>query len=533
MRRGRLSYRVAACWKVKEGRIMTPPTASRLIPALAALMLYAAQGLPLAAQPAPQAQTQPQPAQPPKENAATLPADSVTQHTATIADEQIAYTATAGSLPVTAAKGETAKVFYVAYNRKDAAKNRPVTFVFNGGPGAASAFLHLGALGPRVINFNEHGSAAQTPVRLADNPDSWLGFTDLVFVDPVGTGFSRATKEGEDAERPFFGVEKDADAMADFARLYLTRTNRALSPVFLSGESYGGFRAVLLARRLLAAGIQVKGAVLISPALEFALLRGDEYTLLPLALALPSIAASNTELRDGIDASLDGLGEVESFARTGYLLDLAAGVRTDDAIIELLERYTGLERDTIARNHGRVSVSLFVREYRRRKDQSLSRYDGSVSIALPRPSDHEHFDPILDRAVTALTPAMAHYVSQELGFRTDLEYKLLNRDVSGKWDYGTTPSRQGYADVLGELQQVRTHNPAIKILITHGYTDLVTPYGVSQFLIDQLRPIEGAEPVMLKVYRGGHMMYMRAPSRRQLHDDVRDLYHSIAEPADD
>lgn len=465
---------------------------------------------------------------------AGLPADSVSRHTAEIAGESIAYTATAGSLPLHGAKGEiTAKLFYVSYTREEQPDTRPVTFVFNGGPGAAAAFLHLGALGPRVINFNEAGAAPVQPVRLVDNPDSWLEFTDLVFVDPVGTGFSRATGEGDDAERAFFGVEKDADALTDFIRLYLTRTGRALSPVYLAGESYGGFRAVLLARRLLASGMNVRGASLISPALEFALIRGDEYTLLPLALALPSIAASNIELRDGLGGTLDGVGEVETFARTGFLLHLAAGLKRDDGVIELLERYTGLDKETIARHHGRVSASLFLREYRRRNDRTLSRYDGSVSAAVPQPGDDERFDPVLDRAITALTPAMLHYVREELGFRTDLEYKLLNRDISGKWDYGTTPSRQGFADALGELQQARTHNPGLKILITHGYTDLVTPYGVSQFLIDQLRPIKGAQPIALRVYRGGHMMYFRAPSRRQLQEDTRELYQSSAEPPND
>jgi carboxypeptidase C (cathepsin A) len=503
---------------------MTRLLPSRLLFAVLALTLHTAHASPAAAQSGIVA-----PATAHKEGVAALPADSVTEHVTTIADSPLAYIATAGSLPLGGGKEEpTAKVFYVSYTRKETAENRPVTFVFNGGPGSASAFLHLGALGPRVINFDEHGSGPELPVRLADNPDSWLEFTDLVFVDPVATGFSRTTKEGDEAERAFFGVEKDADAMAEFARLYLTRAGRSLSPVFLAGESYGGFRAVLLARRLLSAGVQVKGAVLISPALEFALIRGDEYTLLPLALALPSIAASNLELHDGISGSLEMLGEVESFARTGYILHLAAGVRTDEGIVDLLERYTGLERETIERNHGRVSASLFLREYRRRNDQSLSRYDGSVSIPVARPSENEHIDPILDRAITALTPAMAHYVRQELGFRTDIEYKLLNREVSGKWDYGTTPSRQGYADALGELQQVRTLNPGLKILITHGYTDLVTPYGVSQFLIDQLRPIQGAAPIALKVYRGGHMMYLRSASRHQLHDDVRSLYNAVA-----
>ena len=496
---------------------------------LLASTVFLTPALAQAPKPAPQP---PQTAAAKEEPSAALPADSASRHTALIAGERLSYTATAGTLPLFGPKNETAaKVFYVSYTRDGPPAARPVTFVFNGGPGAASAFLHLGAIGPRVVNFTENGSAPEQPVRLADNPDSWLDFTDLVFVDPVGTGFSRPTTDGEEAERAFYGVEKDADSMADFIRLYLTRTDRGLAPVFLAGESYGGFRAALLARRLLAAGVQVKGAVLISPALEFALLRGDEYTLLPLALVLPSIAAANIELREGINASLDLVGEVETFARTGYLLHLAAGLKRDEGVIGLLERYTGLENEVISRHHGRVSASLFLREYRRRKDLALSRYDATVSAPLPRPGDSEHFDPILVGAVSVLTPAMAQYVRQELGFRTDMQYRLLNREISGKWDFGTTPNRQGFADALDELQQARTHNRALKILVTHGYADLVTPYSVSQFVIDQLEPIEGAEPIGLRVYRGGHMMYFRPASRRQLQEDARELYRSIAPPS--
>jgi hypothetical protein len=195
-------------------------------------------------------------------------------------ESRLAYTASAGTLPLTGAKGEvTAHVFYVAYSLEPSgsasAPARAITFVFNGGPGAASAFLHLAAMGPRGVNFSANGAAALEPVQLADNPDTWLGFTDLVFVDPVATGYSRSAGGTEEANRAFFGVDKDADAMADFARLYLTRAGRMLSPVFLVGESYGGFRAVHVAERLLAGGIAVRGAVLISPALEFSLLRGN------------------------------------------------------------------------------------------------------------------------------------------------------------------------------------------------------------------------------------------------------------------
>ena len=426
-------------------------------------------------------------------------------------ESRLAYTASAGTLPLAGAKGETtAHVFYVAYtlDAPAAAPARAITFVFNGGPGAASAFLHLAAMGPRGVDFTANGAAALEPVQLADNPDTWLGFTDLVFVDPVATGYSRSVAGTEEANRAFFGVEKDADAMADFARLYLTRAGRMLSPVFLVGESYGGFRAAHVADRLLAGGIAVRGAVLISPALEFSLLRGNAYALLPLTLVLPSLAAAHLELRDGLQASLDMLPEVERFAGDRYLVHLAAGLKNDAEIDGTLARYTGLPTELIRREHSRVSVRTFTREYQKRSDRVLSRYDGAVSAPVPQRSE-PRFDPILDGAVAVLTPAFTHYARAELGYRTDLPYWLLNRDVSGRWDYGTSATRQGFVGALDELQKARTHNPALGVLIVHGYTDLVTPYRVSQFLIDQLAPIDKARPIELKVYRGGHMMYLR------------------------
>ena len=171
-----------------------------------------------------------------------LPADSVTQHTIALGDRQLTYKATAGALPLFAKGAAAAKIFYVSY-ALDNVPARPVTFAFNGGPGAAAAFLHMAALGPRVVPFKENGAEPVSPVQLADNADSWLAFTDLVFVDPVGTGYSRATTGGEDAEHAFWGVDKDADSIAEFVNLYLARNGRELAPVYLAGESYGGFRA--------------------------------------------------------------------------------------------------------------------------------------------------------------------------------------------------------------------------------------------------------------------------------------------------
>ncbi len=464
------------------------------------------------------------------EPARLLPPDVSATRSIAQGDRRLSYLATAGSLPLLGGKGEvTANIFFTAYVLEDKSNTRPLTFVFNGGPGAASAFLQLGALGPRVVNFSANGAGAVEPVALADNPDTWLDFTDLVFVDPVGTGYSRSAAGTPEADRAFFGVDKDASAMAEFVRLYLTRAGRLLSPVLLAGESYGGFRAALLTDRLLGMGVAVRGAVLISPALEFSMLRGNRFSVIPHALVLPSLAAAHLELRDGPGGSLDQLAEVERFARTDYLLHLTSGVRNDPKIDAELVRYTGLGADAVARHYGRITVRTFTRAFERRTDRLLSNYDGTVSTPMPRDSG-VRFDPILDNAIAALEPAFVQYVRAELGYRTDLPYRLLNREISEHWDFGTSPTRQGYAGALLELQKARTRHPPLGVLVVHGYTDLVTPYSVSRYLIDQLAPIETARAIEMRVYRGGHMMYLRPASRQALARDVRAFYGQLSAP---
>ncbi|HZV20508.1 MAG TPA: peptidase S10 [Hyphomicrobiales bacterium] len=475
------------------------------------------------AKPAPQA-AQTRPAT--EEQAFRLPPDKVSQHTISLAGVQLAYKATAGTIPLQGQKGElAARMFYVAYIAENAGP-RPITFAFNGGPGASAAFLHMGLMGPRIVPFQEKGAQPVLPVQIADNPNSWLSFTDLVFIDPVGTGYSRAIGGGQDAQRAYWGTEKDADSIIEFIRLYLARNGRDLSPVFLAGESYGGFRAALLADRILASGYLLKGTVLISPALEFSVLRGGRYSLLPLTFALPSLTAANIEMQDGPNAPLDTVREAEVYARTTYLVHLAAGLKNDDAVNAALAKFTGLDPQIIARQHGRVPTSVFTREYQRRTDRALSVYDATVSVPMPRPSNDMHFDPILDGAVTVLTPATVQYIRQELGFVADLQYHLLNREASGHWDFGIKPGRQGYAGSLEELQKARIRNNALGVFIAHGYTDLVTPFSMSAYLIGQLQPIEGAAPVDLHVYRGGHMMYLRPASRAELTQDVERFFRA-------
>lgn len=444
-------------------------------------------------------------------------------------DGWLDYEATAGTIPLRDGTGEvTAEIFHVAYRQVPADPARPITFVFNGGPGAASAFLHLGGVGPRMVAFADDGSYLPPPARLVGNPHSWLAFTDLVFVDPVGTGYSRTAQAGEEAERRFLGVEQDASAMAAFIRLFLAREGRTLSPLFLAGESYGGFRAAVLTRVLPEeTGLAPSGAMLISPALEFSLLRGEDYDLLPWATRLPSYAAVHLE-RQGLAAGAltAELAAVEAYALSDYLVALAT--RPDGLPAETvaeLARITGLPASLVAETRGRIPVSRFIKAYDRAAGRILSRYDGTVSGPDTSPESPwaEGPDPILDRAVPVWTSALVGYVRDELGYATDITYRLLARDLSGRWDYGTTPSRQGYAGAMDDLQAGRALNPSLEVLVAHGYADLVTPHLASRYLIDQLPPLAGAAPIAFRVYPGGHMMYMRPGSRAALAADAKAL----------
>ncbi|RCS23074.1 peptidase S10 [Phyllobacterium salinisoli] len=465
-----------------------------------------------------------------------LPPPQTTDHSISLAGRMLHYQAKAGTVSLLSAKGDvTAEIFYVSYTRSGEASGnakRPVTFVFNGGPGAASAYLHLGAIGPRVIPTAPNGAFLPPPQALVDNPDSWLDMTDLVFVDPVGTGYSREAP-GQEA-RSFWGVNQDATAMGSFIRLYLTQTGRIGSPVFLAGESYGGFRAALLAKTLQDdAGVNVNGVVLISPALEFMLVRPDEFDPLHWALELPSLAAVRLQ-SEGItgDALRAQLAEVERYALGDYLTAIAGGLeeggqRASPRVAEI----TGLPLDLVQRNFARIPTALFAKEFARARRDVLSAYDGAIATADIDPASGRNAgpDPVLDRSVPALTSAFVAYARDELNFRTDISYRLLNGEISRVWDYGTTPARQGYAGVMNDLQRARSLNPALGVLIVNGYTDLVTPYMTSRYLVDQVPSLAGAKPMRLTVVEGGHMMYFRADGRRALKEHAAELYADTVE----
>ena len=453
-------------------------------------------------------------------------AESITHHSFKVGGVDAAFTATAATLSLSDDKGEKqADIFYVAYTRDDAAPEaRPITFVFNGGPGSSSAYLHLGALGPRVIDFGSDGQVPLPPGRVVDNPDSWLDLSDLVFVDPAGTGYSRVA---DNAGKSYWGVTEDLASLATFIDRYLTQTHRQAAPKYLVGESYGGFRAARLPQVLADDHhIAIAGSFLISPVLEFSLIDGDSLALLPDVLRLPSYAA--VALERWTTPTPAALAEVEQFALGPYLSALAATPRNEAAMREIYSKvagYIGVPEQVVARYDGRVPLGVFVKEARRTDKLLISRYDGSVTAPDPFPdAERMRGDILFDGLRAVLVKGMTGYLADALGVRTDLPYRLLNRDAVRQWNWRSgLGGRDGHAGAADALRTALASR-AFKVVIAHGMTDLVTPYLTSRYVIDHLPPTLTADRVTLNLYPGGHMMYLRPGSRARLHADAARLY---------
>ena len=465
--------------------------------------------------------------------AASLPADAVTTHTITVDGRELAYTATAGTLALTNDKGErTAEIFYVAYRLSGAPKaSRPITIAFNGGPGAGSAYLQVGALGPRVLDYGDGRELPFTSGKVIDNPDTWLDVSDLVFVDPVETGYSRSTLSDDETRKQFLGVRQDLDAMGRIIHQLVVHLDRLDSPVYLAGESYGGFRAARLPRLLAAnEGVVVRGTVLISPALEFSLLGRGEFNPMPSAVRIPSYAAVALEAQGKLSPS--ALADAEHFALGDYLTgivtpptDSAAAERFYQTIADLI----GLPEPTVARFRGRVPVGVFQKEARHGDQTLLSRYDGSVAAPDPYPSSYtsEGGDPILAGINGPLTSGFVNYARDELNFKTDHRYLLLNGEVSHHWTWREGEGGgfgQGGPDASDDLREGLALEPRLHVLIAHGMTDLQTPYLGSRYVISQLPEKLTRDRITLALYTGGHMMYLRPASRAALHHDARAIY---------
>ncbi len=450
-----------------------------------------------------------------------LPPDVASDHAIDTAQGKFAYTATAGTLPFFNEQGEpSAGIFYTAYVAKDAGANRSLTFVFNGGPGAASAFLNLGLVGPRLLDLGPDGRNFAHAV-LRDNPDTWLRFTDLVLIDPIGTGWSRTVKP--DDAKHFWNADGDAGAMAKAIALYVNNNNRAASPKYIMGESYGGFRAAKTARALLREqGIAVNGIVMLSPLVAGWLTFGDDGSALRAALELPSLAAAQLEHKNAFSAQ--ALAAAEKFALGDYLTTLAGAPLQGpaaDAFYKRVAEVSGLLLDAVKQQRGFVSRA-YIKSLR--PDHVVSQYDASFAVDDPFPELRaaRNPDPILDAVARAYGGAFANYARNELGFKTEITYQLLANDVTQHWDWGKG-GRAG-VDVESDLRVLLSFDPSFRVLIAHGYSDMVTPFAETRYVIDHLPAFEPPGRVSLKLYRGGHMIYLVPASRVAFSKDVAAFY---------
>jgi carboxypeptidase C (cathepsin A) len=457
---------------------------------------------------------------------------SVTQHTLTIAGLELAYTARAGTLRLTEEDGtEKARLFYVAYTRDGVEEPaaRPVTFCFNGGPGSSSVWLHLGMLGPRRVQLDPEGWAPPPPYALEDNPQSWLDRTDLVFIDPVTTGYSRAAKGVDDEE--FHGVDEDVQWVAEFIRLWTTRNERWGSPKYLAGESYGTTRAAALSQHLQERhGMFLNGILLISAILEFQTARFDVGNDLPYVLFLPTYTAAawyHKQLDPQLQADLRAtLAEAEAFAGGEYAAALFKGSRLApderERVLAKLGRYTGLPLNYLDRADLRVSIGRFCKELLRDERRTVGRLDGRfLGIDRDAVGDSYEYDPSYSAILGPFGGALNDYVRRELGYESDLPYEILTGRVQ-PWKMG---ERNRYLNVAESLRQAMTRNPHLKVFVAAGYYDFATPYFAARYTFDRI----GLDPtlsgnVRFAYYEAGHMMYIHAPSRAALKADVDAFY---------
>ena len=453
-----------------------------------------------------------------------LPPDSTTKQALMLPGRTLAFAATAGSIRLFDDKGEPqADIAYTAYQLDGAdPATRPVTFLFNGGPGAASAYLQLGAAGPWRLAINGDAAIPSASPDLQPNAETWLDFTDLVFIDPVGTGYSRFVATGDDVRKKFFAVDGDVGSIAVTIRRWLEKSGRLLSPKFVAGESYGGIRGPKIVRNLqLQQGVGVKGLILVSPVLDFREFTGS--SLLQYVASLPTMAAVAREAKGAVTPA--DMADVERYARGEFLLDLVKGQADAEATARLADKVaalTGIDQAVSRRLAGRFDVIEFRREFDRKNGKVTGRYDASVSGADPYPdSSFFHFnDPSGEALAAPLTSAVVDLTTRKLNWRPDGSYQLINGSVEKAWDFGHGINP---AQSTSQLREILALDPKLKVLVGHGLFDLATPYLGTKILLDQLPAFATPQRVKLVVYPGGHMFYSRDASRQAFRAEAEAL----------
>ncbi|PTQ10894.1 peptidase S10 [Sphingomonas oleivorans] len=459
---------------------------------------------------------------------APLPSDRTIRQTSSIAGRKLAYDATVGSLPVRDEKGKTiGEVVYTAYTVPGTrAAGRPVTFAFNGGPGASSVYLNLGAIGPKRVQFGAEGDAPSDSAVAVDNPGTWLDFTDLVFIDPIGTGFSRSLVEEEKSKKAFYGAKPDIEYLSRIVYDWLVKNGRLTSPKYIVGESYGGYRVPRLAYHLQTQlGVGLNGIVMVSPYLD-PTAQDDEgggtaLSPLPWMINLPSMAAGHLERQGKLSEA--ALRDVETYARGEYLQDFLRG-RSDPQAIERMSAkvaaYTGLDPALVRKLQGRVDIGTYLRETYRTDGKIGSVYDSNVTAFDPFPASPQRRsgDPILEALIAPTTSAMVDFVTNQVGYKIDARYYALSYKVNELWD------RDNKDEPVTDLRKAIANDGKMGVLIVHGMDDLSCPYFASRLLIDQMPSYGRPDRVKLALYPGGHMFYSRPDSAAAFRQEAMRLY---------
>ncbi len=452
----------------------------------------------------------------------------VTKQSITVGGRTLNYTTTTGFMPIkNAQSGETeARIFYMAYTLDNAPKGRPLMFSFNGGPGSASVWLHLGALGPKRIKMLDDGMMPPPPYEMETNQSTWLTETDMVFIDPVGTGYSRATRP--DLAAKFFGIAGDIESVGEMIRMYLGRNERWMSPMFLVGESYGTTRAAGLSNWLFDHGVALNGICLVSAVLNFQTIRFADNNDLPLVLILPSYTATawyHKKLPAANQAkSLTTIvQEARNFAGGEYA---SAMMKIDtlspaerSSLATKFSNLTGLSRDFIEDNNFRVELGEFNKELLRSERRTSGRLDSRFKgIDRDAGGSNTGGDPSMNAIRPPYTAAFNDYVRRELGYKSDVEYYILGGGITAPWNYNVTNQ---YADTSVQMKDAMAKNPYMKILVAQGYYDMATPFYAAEYTISALNLDPSLRKnVSFEYYESGHMMYIETKSLVKLKTDV-------------
>jgi carboxypeptidase C (cathepsin A) len=452
-----------------------------------------------------------------------LPAEAHVAQSIQLDGKPLHYTATVSAFPVRDGDGKTAgQVVVTAYTVEG--ENRPVTFAFNGGPGASSVYLNFGAIGPKHLQAGNEGDSPSDPATLKDNPGTWLDFTDLVFIDPIGTGFSRSSVDEAQTKKLFYSTTPDIQYLSRVIYDWLVKNDRLTARKYLVGESYGGYRGPRIAHYLQSElGVAPNGVVLVSPYLNPDIDSNADLSPVAWMMTLPPITAAHLERENKLTPQ--AMQDVIAYTRGDYATTLLKGRSDPDAekkMIQHVTELTGLDPEFVKYSGGRLETGAYLREAWREQGKLASVYDSNVTMFDPFPfsPDQRANDPILASIIAPMTTAMVDFVTRTVGWKVDARYNALSGEVNQQWDRGGDLRRGAVPD----LREAIAADPKLRVLIVHGWNDLSCPFMGSILTVDQIPVMGDPTRVAVHEFPGGHMFYTRESSRAELRKDVMDMY---------